>query len=126
LQRSEVVALFNTLHRISESLAAVEQFRHMYRDTQAAASAALAAQPAETKRPKQKQKQKQKQKHTGARIIAAEATSWTGAAAAVLFAAYEALRQGCKGCLEVCRRVLEPPLRELADRVTAGRSGVDL
>jgi len=36
LQRSEVVALFNTLHRTSESLAAVEHFRQMYADTQAA------------------------------------------------------------------------------------------
>lgn len=35
LQRSEVVALFNTLHRISESLAAVEHFRQMYAETQA-------------------------------------------------------------------------------------------
>jgi len=36
LQRSEVVALFNTLHRTSESLAAVEHFRQMYAGTQAA------------------------------------------------------------------------------------------
>jgi hypothetical protein len=35
LQRSEVVALFNTLHRTSESLAAVQHFRQMYADTQA-------------------------------------------------------------------------------------------
>lgn len=35
LQRSEVVALFNTLHRISESLAAVDDFRKMYAATQA-------------------------------------------------------------------------------------------
>ncbi|WVN86378.1 uncharacterized protein L203_101542 [Cryptococcus depauperatus CBS 7841] len=34
LQRSEVVALFNTLHRVSESLAAVEQFRQIYAATQ--------------------------------------------------------------------------------------------
>jgi hypothetical protein len=40
LQRSEVVALFNTLHRTSESLAAVEQFRQMYKDTQDAEAAA--------------------------------------------------------------------------------------
>lgn len=30
LQRSEVVALINTLHRFSESLEAVEQFRRMW------------------------------------------------------------------------------------------------
>lgn len=34
LQRSEVVALFNTLHRISESLDAVETFRRLYAETQ--------------------------------------------------------------------------------------------
>ena len=34
LQRSEVVALFNTLHRVSESLAAVEDFRKMYAKAQ--------------------------------------------------------------------------------------------
>ncbi|KIK99082.1 hypothetical protein PAXRUDRAFT_823187 [Paxillus rubicundulus Ve08.2h10] len=33
LQRSEVVALINTLHRFSESLHAVEQFREMWRKT---------------------------------------------------------------------------------------------
>ena len=32
LQRSEVVALFNTLHRFSESLQAVDTFREMWRD----------------------------------------------------------------------------------------------
>lgn len=102
----------------------------MYRDTQVAASAALKnAKPVESSRAKHAKGAKGAKgaKHTArARDIAAEATSWTGAAAALLFAAYEALRQGCKGCLEVCRRVLEPPLRELVDRVQAGRSGVDL
>ncbi len=34
LQRSEVVALFNTLHRVSESLAAIESFRTIYAETQ--------------------------------------------------------------------------------------------
>ncbi|PCH43784.1 endoplasmic oxidoreductin [Wolfiporia cocos MD-104 SS10] len=33
LQRSEVVALINTLHRISESLAAVDEFRRMWAET---------------------------------------------------------------------------------------------
>jgi hypothetical protein len=40
LQRSEVVALFNTLHRTSESLASVELFRKMYKETQEAEAAA--------------------------------------------------------------------------------------
>lgn len=44
LQRSEVVALFNTLHRTSESLAAVEHFRHMYADTQAVEAENASAQ----------------------------------------------------------------------------------
>ena len=35
LQRSEVVALFNVLLRISESLSAVEDFRRMYAEQQA-------------------------------------------------------------------------------------------
>lgn len=34
-----MVALFNTLHRTSESLAAVEQFRQIYKDTQDAEKA---------------------------------------------------------------------------------------
>ena len=38
LQRSEVVALFNTLHRVTESLAAVDEFRKMYAETQATAA----------------------------------------------------------------------------------------
>ena len=43
LQRSEVVALFNTLHRTSESLAAVQHFRQMYAETQALELEAAAA-----------------------------------------------------------------------------------
>jgi len=35
LQRSEIVALFNTLHRMSESLYAIEVFRKLYAETQA-------------------------------------------------------------------------------------------
>lgn len=35
LQRSEVVALINTLHRFSESLEAVEDFREMWKATSA-------------------------------------------------------------------------------------------
>lgn len=36
LSRQEIVALFNTLHRFSESLHAVEQFRQIYAERQAA------------------------------------------------------------------------------------------
>jgi hypothetical protein len=45
LQRSEVVALFNTLHRVSESLDAVETFRKMYAETQASELQRVAAIP---------------------------------------------------------------------------------
>jgi len=42
LQRSEIVALVNTMHRLSESLYAVETFRKMYADTQKDEQARLA------------------------------------------------------------------------------------
>lgn len=41
LQRSEVVALINTLHRFSESLHAVDVFRRLWRDSSAEQSAKL-------------------------------------------------------------------------------------
>ena len=41
LQRSEVVALINTLHRFSESLHAVDVFRGLWRETSAEESAKL-------------------------------------------------------------------------------------
>lgn len=41
LQRTEVVALINTLHRFSESLAAVEEFRKLWREASAADSEKL-------------------------------------------------------------------------------------
>ncbi len=41
LQRSEVVALINTLHRFSESLHAVEVFRKQWRESSASESAKL-------------------------------------------------------------------------------------
>lgn len=41
LQRSEVVALINTLHRFSESLHAVEHFREMWKKTGEGDSARL-------------------------------------------------------------------------------------
>jgi hypothetical protein len=56
LQRSEVVALFNTLHRTSESLAAVEQFRQMYKETQDAEAAAAKTRAEQKLKPKKKRK----------------------------------------------------------------------
>jgi Endoplasmic Reticulum Oxidoreductin 1 (ERO1) len=41
LQRSEVVALINTLHRFSESLHAVEVFRRLWRESTTEQSAKL-------------------------------------------------------------------------------------
>ncbi len=41
LQRSEVVALINTLHRFSESLHAVEVFRRLWRESNAEESEKL-------------------------------------------------------------------------------------
>ena len=41
LQRSEVVALINTLHRFSESLHAVDVFRRLWRESSAEESAKL-------------------------------------------------------------------------------------
>jgi ERO1-like protein beta len=41
LQRSEVVALINTLHRFSESLHAVDDFRRLWRESNAEESAKL-------------------------------------------------------------------------------------
>jgi Endoplasmic Reticulum Oxidoreductin 1 (ERO1) len=41
LQRSEVVALINTLHRFSESLHAVDDFRRLWRESDAEESAEL-------------------------------------------------------------------------------------
>jgi hypothetical protein len=41
LQRSEVVALINTLHRFSESLHAVDIFRRLWRESNAEESAKL-------------------------------------------------------------------------------------
>jgi hypothetical protein len=43
LQRSEIVALINTMHRLSESLYAVETFRKMYAETQKMEREKLAA-----------------------------------------------------------------------------------
>lgn len=49
LQRSEIVALINTLHRISESLQSVEVFRKLYAQTQEETQAKAAAAAEEAK-----------------------------------------------------------------------------
>jgi hypothetical protein len=49
LQRSEIVALINTLHRISESLQSVEVFRKLYAKTQDEGQAKAAAAIEEAK-----------------------------------------------------------------------------
>jgi hypothetical protein len=49
LQRSEIVGLINTLHRISESLQSVEVFRKLYAQTQEETQAKTAAAAEEAK-----------------------------------------------------------------------------
>ena len=86
LQRSEVVALFNTLHRVSESLESVDMFRRIYADRQRQAletPAVLEIPSARTQ---------------------VGMSGW-GAGLGVLVSAIEAVRRGCQGCWEVCTRL---------------------
>jgi len=99
LQRSEVVALINTLHRVSESLASVDDFRQMYAATQ--------AQEAEVAKEKARMK-----KSAHAAYDSAISTTIIG----LLISAYEGFRRGCQGCLEVCLNSLErSPLGQVLD-----------
>ncbi|KAJ9124003.1 hypothetical protein QFC22_000795 [Naganishia vaughanmartiniae] len=61
LQRSEIVALVNTLHRISESLQSVEVFRKLYAKTQDEGQAKAAAAIEEAKAEAAKRPQRTKQ-----------------------------------------------------------------
>ncbi|KAK8849724.1 hypothetical protein IAR55_005059 [Kwoniella newhampshirensis] len=85
LQRSEVVALINTLHRISESLAAVEEFRKIYASTQI------------------EEEEKRKDRINKIKIRGDNSTSTmtaTTASLSVVISALEGLRRSCRGCLE--------------------------
>ncbi|RXK36590.1 endoplasmic oxidoreductin 1 [Tremella mesenterica] len=102
LQRSEVVALFNTLHRLLESLAAVENFRKMYAQAQSSESSTNAeSQPTSKRRRKPKKVESSTMAETSSRTISASATL------GLVVSALETFRRGCKGCLEVCWRQLE-------------------
>lgn len=104
LQRSEVVALFNTLHRISESLASVEQFRQIY----------AATQKAETEASKVKAVKTARKKHSPSPMTPPPAFSLTNIQR-ITARMWEKLGRNCKGCLEVCLQTLESgKLGELA------------
>lgn len=86
LQRSEVVALFNTLHRISESLASVDDFRKEYAATQTETEPRLIVR-----------------KKT---VTAPDGSSWTyEAVVGSVLAALEAVRRRCKGCVSTVLRL---------------------
>ncbi|WWC65901.1 uncharacterized protein I303_108523 [Kwoniella dejecticola CBS 10117] len=96
LQRSEVVALFNTLHRISESLAAVEEFRKIYAATQE-------EEIEGSKKKKQKiQKAKDKLNQTIAQPLKRAEETSISTIIAILLSALETLRRTCVGCWGVC------------------------
>ncbi|CAD6576731.1 MAG: hypothetical protein TREMPRED_001759 [Tremellales sp. Tagirdzhanova-0007] len=96
LQRSEVVALFNTLSRTTESLAAVDEFRKMYAKTQnAEAEAARRRKERQTKR---KQMPPPPIPHL---------TFSPSAIFGLLLSAVEAFRRSCRGCVEVCWKQLD-------------------
>jgi len=111
LQRSEVVALFNALHRLSESLAAVEDFRQMYAKTQteeAAAASVRAEEKAKRAAERAAEKKRQEQWFPDFHF------SWSAVFAALL-SALEAVRRSCTGCVQVCVRTA----RELLGAGTA-------
>lgn len=85
-----MVALFNTLHRISESLASVEDFRKMYASTQQAELEAA-------------------RHRTEHRAPSAPSSSWWSASTGlgVVLSVVESLRRGCLGCIEFCMDKLE-------------------
>jgi hypothetical protein len=98
LQRSEVVALFNALHRLSESLDSVDTFRHIYAQTQTDEAAAAAAKQSEKalRRAEREAERKRKQAEQSAFSLSA--------IAAAVVSLLEAIRRSCRGCVEVCVR----------------------
>lgn len=106
LQRSEVVALFNTLHRVAESLDAVQTFRRMYAAEQAAAAEAAHGEDSEL--------ESEGASQTGRRArqdeLATTTHSWLGSSPAAvgtaLLAVLEAVRRSCKGCVGAVARWL--------------------
>jgi hypothetical protein len=99
LQRSEVVALFNALHRLSESLTAVDDFRQMYAKTQAEEAAAASGR-VEDQAARRRLRKAQQQELEAQR---AADVSWSAFVAGVI-SVLEAVRRSCKGCVEMCVR----------------------
>ncbi|CAK9781862.1 endoplasmic oxidoreductin [Cutaneotrichosporon oleaginosum] len=93
LRRTEVVALFNTLHRVAETLHSVASFREMWaeRMAQEAEIAAEKAKPAGDD-------------------VATTSHSWLGsgpgALATSVLAILEAVRRNCRGCVRAVARWL--------------------
>lgn len=111
LQRSEVVALFNALHRVSESLSSVEDFRRIYAATQIEEAKAAA------------QLERDRQRELARKEAERRAKEWNlspsmTAVVATVFSALEAVRRSCRGCVEVCVRAA----RELVSGAGAGKT----
>jgi len=106
LQRSEVVALFNTLHRISESLAAVEHFRQMYAETQIAEAEAAKLEASKAPAPKSRKSGKARKASAPPEAHSDNQISFMSIFGVVL-SAFEAFRRSCRGCLDICWRSLE-------------------
>lgn len=98
LQRSEVVALFNSLHRISESLNSVEDFRRIYAKTQADEARAAVER---ARRDAEERARKAREER--------EAALWykISQVAAGVISAFEAMRRSCTGCWEGLWRLLK-------------------
>lgn len=94
LQRSEVVALFNTLHRVTESLASVEDFRRIYARTQAEEAAAAPRRVAERQAEREARRRAEREKEWGPWLLTAVLTL------------LEALRRGCSGCVQAAKDLL--------------------
>ncbi|BEI80945.1 hypothetical protein CcaverHIS002_0201050 [Cutaneotrichosporon cavernicola] len=94
LQRSEVVALFNTLHRVTESLHSVDEFRQIYARTQAEEAAAAPQRVAKKAAEKDARRRAEREKEWG---------PWLLAIAVSLF---EAFRRGCSGCIKAAAEFL--------------------
>ncbi|KAK4686050.1 hypothetical protein P7C73_g4084, partial [Tremellales sp. Uapishka_1] len=108
LQRSEVVALFNTLHRISESLAGIDDFRKIYARTQAVEEKAAKERKAERERSKRPQPPA-----NGGRLYVL----------AIISSAVEGLRRFCRGSIEYCSRGSLGDLLALLGRHLGGLVG---
>ncbi|OCF35197.1 endoplasmic oxidoreductin 1 [Kwoniella heveanensis BCC8398] len=115
LQRSEVVALFNTLHRISESLAAVEEFRKIYAATQ--------SEEVEGSRQKAIERAKEQAKKnmtTPPNPTSIVNTTPVSTVIGVIISVFEALRRGCVGCMKVLDDQVLVRLRDWLSGVGSG------